>query len=29
MKTPNKRHEKERIKVVRIKIRGASYPFGP
>ena len=27
MKTPNRKHEIERNKVLRIKIRGAVYPF--
>ena len=28
MTIPNKKHEKERIKVMRIKLRGVNYPFG-
>ncbi len=28
MKTPNRKHEKERIKAMRINIRGPEYPFG-
>ncbi len=28
MKTPNRKHELERKKVIRIKIRGPDYPIG-
>ena len=28
MKIPNKKHEIERMKVLRIKIRGLEYPIG-
>ncbi|KKN53006.1 hypothetical protein LCGC14_0606690 [marine sediment metagenome] len=28
MKTPNKKNEIERMKVIRIKIRGPDYPIG-
>ncbi len=28
MKTPNRKHELERMKVIRIKIRGPDYPIG-